>query len=569
MRTGEGQGSRLGAKRGHPTVRMPRVSSVRELVKVSVIVPVYNPGSNIDQCISSLLGQSLPDDEYEVIFVDDGSTDETPARLDELARAHPNVRVAHTPNSGWPGRPRNIGIDMAQGEFVYFVDNDDRLGPEALERLHRAALEYESDIVIGKVVGHGKFVARSLFRRNEPEVTLDWPPLLRLLTPHKLFRKTLLDEHRIRFPEGRRRLEDHVFVVHAYFHARRISVLSDYPCYHWIHRAQEVNASWQRLDPVGYFQNVREVLDLVAEHTDPGHVRDRLFAHWYRSKMLARVGGGPFVRREPQYRHDLYEEIRRLALERYGPDVDGFLPFHLRLRSYLLREGRYEALGALAEFENEVRAEARLRAISWADGRAELKLEAGLTGERDPLLFVRRGARMYWLPPAKLEGEFPEEMLDVTDELTRGKVQVLLRSTRNKAEYVQPTRSELVLLRAPADGDAKRPVLISAAEIDPRSAAAGSPLRAGDWQVNVQVGVADFMEIAETVSRPAGGFFSRLRRREPGRLLLTATRDGRMIERAELKRRVTRRLPQVTKQLRRFRKRGRAAIARVRRRVAV
>ena len=106
------------------------------MVKVSVIVPVYNPGSNIDECISSLLGQSLPADEYEVIFVDDGSTDETPARLDELARTHENIRVEHIPNSGWPGRPRNIGIDLARGEYVYFVDNDDWLGSEALERLH-------------------------------------------------------------------------------------------------------------------------------------------------------------------------------------------------------------------------------------------------------------------------------------------------------------------------------------------------------------------------------------------------------------------------------------------------
>src|SRR3954469_2556815 len=501
-----------------------------------------------------------------MIFVDDGSTDETPARLDELAREHANVHVEHIPNSGWPGRPRNIGIDMAQGEFVYFVDNDDRLGPQALERLYEYAGEHDSDVVIGKVVGHNKFVARSLFRANEPEVTLEWPPLLRLLTPHKLFRRSLLTEHEIRFPEGKRRLEDHLFVVHAYFHARRISVLSDYPCYHWIHRAQEVNASWQRLDPVGYFDNMREVLDLVAEHTEPGPLRDRMFAHWYRSKMLARVGGGPFVRREPQYRHDLYAEIRRLALERYGPEVDDFLPFHLRLRSYLLREGRYEALAALAEFENEVHAAATLREIRWNDGCAELELEASITGVRDPVLFERRGARMYWVPPEKLKGEFPDEMLDVTDVLGKRVVHVLLRSKRNKAEYIQPTRAEMVLLRARdgAAGDAKRPVLIAVAEIDPREAAAGAPIRAGDWQVNVQVGVADFMEIAEAFSRPGRGVLDRLRRPEPRSLILTATRDGRLVERAELKRRVSKRLPELTKRFRRFRRRGRAAIARAR-----
>ena len=157
----------------------------------------------------------------------------------------------------------------------------------------------EADIVVGKVVGHSKPVPRTLFRRNLEEAKLDWPPLLRMLTPHKLFRKALLVEHGIRFPEGRRRLEDHVFVVHAFFHARRISVLADYACYHWVLRAADTNASWQQLDPVGYFQNVREVLDVVDEHTEPGELRDQMSVHWYRSKMLSRVGGGTFVRREP------------------------------------------------------------------------------------------------------------------------------------------------------------------------------------------------------------------------------------------------------------------------------
>ena len=143
------------------------------MLKVSVIVPVYNPGNNIDDCIESLLGQSLDPAEYEIVFVDDGSTDETPARLDELSAQHPNVRVEHIPNSGWPGRPRNLGMDMARGEYVYFVDNDDWLGKGALNRLYNRAQRDEADIVIGKVVGEGKFVARSVFKRDRKDVTLE------------------------------------------------------------------------------------------------------------------------------------------------------------------------------------------------------------------------------------------------------------------------------------------------------------------------------------------------------------------------------------------------------------
>src|SRR3954452_25095038 len=95
--------------------------------KVSVIVPVFDPGSDIDDLIASLLRQTLPASELELIFVDDGSTDDTPARLDALAAEHAHVHVQHIPNSGWPGKPRNVGLDMAKGEYVFFADNDEYL----------------------------------------------------------------------------------------------------------------------------------------------------------------------------------------------------------------------------------------------------------------------------------------------------------------------------------------------------------------------------------------------------------------------------------------------------------
>jgi hypothetical protein len=415
-------------------------------------------------------------------------------------------------------------------------------------------------------------VPRTLFRRNRDEVTIEWPPLLRLLTPHKLFRKALLDEHEIRFPEGRRRLEDHVFVVHAYFHARRISVLASYPCYHWIHRAEDVNASWRRLDPVGYFDNVREVLDLVDEHTEPGPLRDRLYAHWYQGKMLGRVGGGPFVRRDPEYRHELYEEIRRLALERYGPDVDAFLPYHLKVRSHLLRQGSYDSLGVLAAFENELRADVTVREMRSEDGVLTIEMQAALVGERDRFTVVRSGARMRWSPPEALREELPPELLDVTEALEQSQVQVLLRSAKSGAEYVMPTRHTTVFVRA-ANGaeegqEAKRPLLIAAAAIDPGSGAAGARLRPGDWQVHVLVGVAEFTAVTDVVKRADRRGFAGLRRGRPRPLTLTVTTDRRVIERRELKRRATRRLPGLTQRVRRFRRRGRAAIARARRRAA-
>jgi glycosyltransferase involved in cell wall biosynthesis len=466
------------------------------VLKVSVIVPVYNPGENIDDCIDSVLNQSLPASDYEVVFVDDGSTDETPARLDVLAAEHDNVRVEHIPNSGWPGRPRNIGIDMARGEYVYFVDNDDWIDREALERMHAKAVADGTDVLVGKVVGHGKFVPRGMFRRNRDDLTLATNTLLGLLTPHKLFRKAFLDEHGIRFPEGRRRLEDHIFVMHAYFHAGRVSVLADHPIYHWMKREGESNASYRPFEPEGYYENVREVLDLIEEHTEPGPDRERLISHWYRGKMLKRMGAPHFLRRPADYRRELYDEVRKLALERYDEGANAWLPLNYRVRAHILRESPYESIETLADWETDLKADVQALKTSRRDGGFAVRYEARLEGKGGPLVFRRtQDGRVFWQPPAKLADEVPERWLEATDELFKSHVQVLVRSTVTGAEYVVPGEDKVRLIPV-GDGDdgAVTPVLEGLAKVDRTDAAAGAPPPPADYQVLGVVNIGGFSD---------------------------------------------------------------------------
>ena len=501
-------------------------------MKVSVVVPVFNPGRDIDDCIRTLLGQSLPDDEYEVIFVDDGSTDATPARLDALAAEHANVHVEHIPNSGWPGRPRNLGTDRARGDYVLYVDNDDYLGEEALERMHATAVRDDADIVIGKVVGHGKSVPRNLFRRNRTGVDLQWEALIWLLTPHKLFRRAFLDAHDLRFPEGRRRLEDHVFLMQAYFEEPRISVLADYPCYHWVLRDRDVNASWGRLDPPTYFAFMGEVLDVIDAHTEPGPFRDRLYSRWYRGKMLNRVEkvhSNP----DPAIRRGLYETMHEVAVARFPESVDAFLPFNLRARSRLLRAGELDALEALADTETALRAQVRATGVE-PGPVAEVRLRAELDGLR----FTRDGDRLLW------------EGADATDALAGGStLQLLLKQRASQAEYRAPAdvTTEFV------DGrDGVRAVLTATGRVTAATGAAGAPLPPGMWEVRGVVIVAGF--------RAQGRV---LRARGSEHLMLAVTRDGRVVERApgwkrNLRRRMPRRLVRALREVqRRLRRRGR------------
>ncbi|MGH2380274.1 MAG: glycosyltransferase family 2 protein, partial [Candidatus Limnocylindria bacterium] len=466
-------------------------------VKVSVIVPVYNPGAYIDDCIASMLRQSLPSDEYEVIFVDDGSTDGTGLRLDALAEQHDHVRSLHIPNSGWPGRPRNVGIDAAVGTYVYFVDNDDWIGDEALERLYERAERNEADVVVGKEVSHGKGVPRELFRHNVDDATIDYPPLLLLLTPHKLFRRSFLDQHGIRFPEGRRRLEDHPFVMRAYFNARRISILADYPCYHWVKRGDAGNATDHRAEPVGHYQNLREVLDIVDAHTEPGPERDRLHAHWYRSKALYRLRGPGWAGHPSPYGLEVYAEIRRLALERFGPGVDRALPAKFRVMSRSVRADRMDLVTGQARIERGIRVEIALGSVEWTDWRLHLTMRAGLTyADGSPIALERRNGRVYWRPPPPLAGDpaILDEDLDVTAEVARTTVAVVLRNRETSVEHdALATITEPV--GADQEADALTLTIRAEADIDLRTVAAGSELGKGVWDLSVDVQSCGWMAV--------------------------------------------------------------------------
>ena len=100
-------------------------------MKLSVIVPIYNVAPYLHRCVDSLLTQNLASSDFEIILVDDGSTDGCPAIVDEYAAQDANIVAVHQPNGGLSAA-RNTGIGMARGEFLLFVDSDDFLEPNVL-----------------------------------------------------------------------------------------------------------------------------------------------------------------------------------------------------------------------------------------------------------------------------------------------------------------------------------------------------------------------------------------------------------------------------------------------------
>ena len=117
------------------------------MTKISIIIPVYNSALFLDDCVQSLLRQTLSD--FDICLIDDGSTDGSGAICDALAERDTRIRVIHSKNYG-AAHARQLGIDKAVGDFLCFVDSDDTMPIDGLERLYSTAQRnQQSDIIVG------------------------------------------------------------------------------------------------------------------------------------------------------------------------------------------------------------------------------------------------------------------------------------------------------------------------------------------------------------------------------------------------------------------------------------
>ena len=122
-------------------------------MKVSIIVPTYNVENYIEDCLDSLVNQTLQD--IEIIVINDGSTDNTLENILKYSTKDKRIKVLYQKNAG-PSAARNKGLEAATGEYVAFVDADDWISPNYMENLYREITQNNCDIAVSSVIRKGK-----------------------------------------------------------------------------------------------------------------------------------------------------------------------------------------------------------------------------------------------------------------------------------------------------------------------------------------------------------------------------------------------------------------------------
>jgi glycosyltransferase involved in cell wall biosynthesis len=450
------------------------------MMKVSIVVPVYNAGEYVERCAPSLLGQSLGSESYEIVYVDDGSTDDSLQRLERLAERHRNVRVLTQENSGWPGKPRNVGVRAAHGEYVQFVDQDDELTPEALERMYRLGSRNGADIVLGKVTGTMQGPSR-VFRRTVERCTALDEPLFESLTPHKMFRREFLLEHDIEFPEGRVRLEDQIFMARAYVRAKTVSILGDYHCYVWNRREDGGNTSGSATTPEAYYGYLREVVDSVKAATEPGPEQDHYLRRSFRVELLRPVSEPRVLQRKGENLERYFGVVRRMALECFPAGVPEGLPAVSALRARLLIEGRLDSLIELARRTRRIKPQLTVSDVHWEDGRLTMTTALRLLSPHGRPLTLREHRGRFLLDPDLLAGIEGAKEWEVPDPFEAAFGDVLVHDTARDLWWFDET--ELKPSLEPLSGNAHTMVLRSTTRLDPLTLAGGNPLPTGTHQV--------------------------------------------------------------------------------------
>lgn len=208
------------------------------MIKVSIIIPVYNAEKHLKKCVQSVLGQTEKD--IEVILIDDGSKDESLYICQLYEKQDKRVRVIHQENAG-VSAARNKGITFAKGEYIGFVDSDDWIDIEMYESMLREAYRTDADVVMcdaRTVYEDGKIQADTITQLSGNQILKksDFTPALllemagsacRCIYKNNRYNDKLQKQNTLLFPLGVKFSEDRIFNLYAFGQANKVAYMKE------------------------------------------------------------------------------------------------------------------------------------------------------------------------------------------------------------------------------------------------------------------------------------------------------------------------------------------------------
>lgn len=199
--------------------------------KISVIIPVYNAQKYLEKCLYSVLNQTLKD--IEIICINDGSTDNSLSILNNIKEQSLNIKLHNIKNSG-ASVARNLGLEVAEADYISFVDSDDTIPETYFSTLYNEALSSGADIVM---TGFNFIKNNSIcpFTNYEEGMYSDFTEkcsnIINGAVWDKLFKASFLKQHNLKFVEGRM-WEDNLFIIQALYYSNAMKIIN-HPRYNY------------------------------------------------------------------------------------------------------------------------------------------------------------------------------------------------------------------------------------------------------------------------------------------------------------------------------------------------
>ena len=229
-------------------------------MKLTIIIPVYNTENYLERCLVSCLDQDIPESDYEIIVLNDGSTDGSLAVAQGIASSHPCIRIVSQENGGL-SRARNAGLREASGDYVWFVDSDDYIVRNCLGMLLDKCAGGSLDVLgmgMFKVMPDGSVIERHYYDEGQSSTVYDGPSAMRSglmktpCAPFFILRRDYLLENGLSFLDGYLH-EDEEFAPRMLYLAGRVSFV-EACCYYACVRQNSIMQT----------PNPKRVFDLMA-----------------------------------------------------------------------------------------------------------------------------------------------------------------------------------------------------------------------------------------------------------------------------------------------------------------